>query len=138
MDIREVMHRDSYWAQPTTPLIDIARAMREHDIGSLPVVESDKLVGMVTDRDLAIRGLADGRDASSTTARDIMTGEMYWCYDDTDVNEVAKYMQEKRVRRIPVVNHDKRLVGMVSIGDITRASTELAGETLRKLSAVGD
>lgn len=138
MNVNEVMHRDSYWAQPTTPLIDIARAMREHDVGSLPVMESDTLIGMVTDRDLAIRGLAEGKDAKSTTARDVMTGEMYWCYEDADVNDVANYMQEKRVRRIPVVNHDKHLVGMVSIGDITRASPELAGETLRKLSAVGD
>ena len=138
MNINEVMHRDAFWAQPTTPLIDIARAMREHDVGSLPVVESDTLLGMVTDRDLAIRGLAEGKDANSATARDVMTEEMFWCYEDADVSDVANYMQEKRVRRIPVVNHDKHLVGMVSIGDITRASSELAGETLRKLSAVGD
>lgn len=138
MDINEVMNRDSFWTQPTTPLIDIARAMREHDVGSLPVVESDTLVGMVTDRDLTIRGLADGKDIQSSTARDVMTREIFWCYEDADVKDVANYMQEKRVRRLPVINHDKRVVGMVSIGDITRASTELAGETLRKLSAVGD
>lgn len=138
MNINEVMHRDSFWTHPTTPLIDVARAMREHDVGALPVVDNDELIGMVTDRDLTIRGLADGKDAQHSTARDVMTREMFWCYEDADVKDVASYMQEKRVRRIPVVNHDKRVVGMVSIGDITRASIELGGETLRKLSAVGD
>lgn len=138
MNVNEVMNPNAFWAQPTTPLIDMARAMREHDVGSLPVVENDKLIGMVTDRDLTIRGLAEDKDAKRSTARDVMTGEMFWCYEDADVKEVAHYMQEKRVRRIPVVDHDKHLVGMVSIGDITRKSTELAGETLRELSAVGD
>lgn len=138
MNVNEVMNSDSFWAQPTTPLIDMARAMREHGLGSLPVVDGDALIGIVTDRDLAIRGLADGKDVNDSTARDVMTGELFWCYDDADVKVVAHYMQEKRVRRIPVINHDQHLVGMVSIGDITKASTELAGETLRKLSAVGD
>lgn len=87
----------------------------------------------VTDRDLIIRGLVDGKDIQRSTARDVMTGEMFWCYEDADVKNVVNHMQEKRGRRILVINHDKRVVGIVSIGDITRASTEFAGETRRKL-----
>ena len=138
MNVNEIMTPSSFWAQPTISLVECARAMRERDVGALPLVENDKLVGMVTDRDLVVRGMADGKDPNSSTAREVMTEEAFWCYENTDVSEVAQYMQKNRVRRIPVINQDKRLVGMISIGDITRASSELAGDTLRELSAVGD
>ncbi len=138
MKINDIMTPGVDLVLTDTTLVEIAQKMRSDDVGAIPVGENDRLVGMVTDRDIVIRAVADQRDPASVTARDVMTGDMIWCYDDADVDEAAGAMRRNGVRRIPVVNHDKRLVGMISIGDITRASTELAGDTLRELSAVGD
>jgi len=138
MQINEVMHKGTEWVHPDISLVELAKKMRDNDIGALPVGEEDKLVGMVTDRDIVIRCVAEGKDVSSASARDVMTGETIWCYDDADVKEASKLMSEKRVRRIPIINQDKRLVGMLSVGDLTKASTEIAGEALKDLSAAGD
>lgn len=138
MKIKEIMHEGVKWAEPDTTLADIARMMRDTDVGVIPISENDRLAGMITDRDITVRAVAENMDMKSATARDIMTDEAIWSYEDADVDEVANLMKQKRVRRIPVVNSDKRLAGMVSVGDITRASEDMAGDALRDLSAVGD
>jgi CBS domain-containing protein len=121
--------------RPTT-IYDAAAKMRHLDIGLLPVWDGERLVGMLTDRDITIRAVADGRDPGTTTARDIMTGELAWCYEDADISEAGRIMAERGVRRLAVINQEKRMVGMLSVGDLTAASPELAGEALRALSAV--
>jgi CBS domain-containing protein len=136
MQVNEIMHRGAEWTTPETSLVELARKMRDEDIGSIPVGENDRLIGMVTDRDIAIRAVAEQRDPATTTAREVMTGELAWCYDDADIAEAGRIMAQRGVRRLPVVNHDKRMVGMITVGDLTAASPEIAGEALRALSAV--
>lgn len=138
MKVKEVMHEGVKWAEPDTTLAEIARMMRDEDIGVIPISENDKLAGMITDRDITIRAVAENLDMQSATAKDIMTEEAIWSYEDADVDEVANLMKQKRIRRIPVVDRDKRLAGLVSVGDITSASEDMAGDTLKDLSAVGD
>ncbi|BES72305.1 CBS domain-containing protein [Marinobacter nanhaiticus D15-8W] len=117
MDIREIMNADVKLVTPSTTLKDAAAQMAQRGIGFLPIGE-DKLAGTITDRDIALRGVAQGLDVSVTTVADIMTDNVLYCFDDTDVEAVAKNMGEKQVRRMPVVDADKRLVGIVSIGDM--------------------
>jgi CBS domain-containing protein len=120
---------------PDTSIAEIARKMRDEDIGAVPVAENDRLVGMVTDRDIVVRTLADGRDVGSATARDAMSPKILYCYDDESVDDVLENMGEQQVRRLPVVDRDKRLVGVVSLGDLSRAAKRKeAGEALKEIS----
>jgi CBS domain-containing protein len=139
MQVSEVMSRDVKVASPTDTLQQAARLMAELDAGVLPVAENDRLVGMVTDRDIAIRGDAKGCDPKQTTLREIMTEEgVKYCFEDEDLEQVARSMAEQQVRRMPVLNRDKRLVGIVSLGDISsRARSSTAGDTLRGVSQRG-
>ena len=119
MNIKEIMDPDpSFLAKSATTLVEIARTMREHKVDSVPVVENDKLVGTVTERDLVVRGVAAGKDVNSSTARDVMIDEVFWCYDDADATDVAEYMKGKHLERISVVNHEQRVVGTISLGEI--------------------
>ncbi|WP_300620256.1 CBS domain-containing protein [Dokdonella sp.] len=115
--IREMMTSGVHLARPDQTLADAAKLMAEADVGSLPVSENDRLVGMVTDRDLVVRGIALGLDAR-TPVRDVMTEEVKYCFDDEDVSHVARNMAELGVRRLPVVDRDKRLVGMVALSNV--------------------
>jgi CBS domain-containing protein len=115
--INQVMTPDIVIARPEQTIADAARMMAKADIGSLPVGDDDRLVGMLTDRDIVIRAVAQGLPAD-TPVRDVMTGTIRYCYDDQDVAEVARNMAELGVRRLPVVNRDKRLVGIISLGDL--------------------
>ena len=119
MKIRDVMTRDAKLASPTDTLERAAKLMKQCDCGSLPVADGDRLAGMITDRDIAIRAVAEGRGPDSRV-REAMSGEVLYCFDDQDIDEVCKNMAEIQVRRLPVVNRDKRLVGIVSIGDLAR------------------
>src|SRR5262245_25602386 len=128
MKVSEAMTRDVRVANPNETIRDVARVMAEINAGVLPVGENDRLVGMITDRDIALRAVAEGK-APSTKVRDVMSQEVLYCYDDQDVDEVARNMGDVQVRRLPVVNRDKRLVGIISLGDV--ACTEggdVAGE----------
>jgi CBS domain-containing protein len=109
-----------------------ARLMREQDIGALPVNEGDKLVGMVTDRDVALRLVAEGRDAGRTKVREVMTSGVRYVFDDEELSHAAENMAEQKVRRLPVVNRDKRLVGVLSLGDLALNGNQrwLAGRAL--------
>jgi CBS domain-containing protein len=135
MKVREVMTADVYTCRPDDSIVQIAELMRDEDIGAVPVVEEDKLIGIVTDRDIVVRGLADSKDPVAATARAVMTGTLLYCFDDQSVEEALDNMGAQQVRRLPVVDRDKRLVGVVSIGDLCAAAApERAGESLSQIS----
>ncbi len=135
MNVREVMSPDVFVMSPDRTLADAARSMADLDTGVLPIGEGDQLIGIVTDRDIVIRGVAQQRDPVNTPVRDVMTSGVCYCYDDEDVTEVADQMAELQVRRLPVVDRQKHLVGIVSLGDLAQqANTSLSGETLQGVS----
>lgn len=122
MKVHEAMHAGVEWCSPDTRLPEIARLMREYDIGAIPVGENDRLVGMVTDRDLACRGLADGRDPASMTAREVMTDGIVWCHEHEELDDAIRLMEARRIRRLPVIDANRRMVGMLSLGDVSHAA----------------
>jgi len=135
MRVRDLMTDAVRTATPSTRLEDVARLMRDEDIGSVPVAENEKLVGMVTDRDIVIRGLAEGASLEGKCVRDVMSPQVLYCHDDQTVEDVLKNMGEQQIRRLPVVDKDKRLVGVISIGDLsTRARVTKTGEALKEIS----
>ena len=136
MQVRDAMHAGVAWVGPETSINELARKMRDEDIGAIPIGENDRLIGMVTDRDLAIRALADGKDISKLTARDVMTTGIVYCRTDQSLEDAVHLMEEKKIRRLPVIDKDKRLVGMLSLGDISHhGGRELSGELLHEVAA---
>lgn len=136
MRTEEAMHPGVRWIGPDTDLRTIARIMKEEDIGALPVGENDRLIGMVTDRDVTVRALANGNDIDSLTARDVMTKDIIYCRTTESVEDAIHLMESKQIRRLPVINEDKRMVGMLSLGDISHCSSqELTGELVKAVSA---
>lgn len=133
MKISEVMTRDVRLAHEDTTIQQAARMMEEIDSGFLPVADSDHLIGMVTDRDIAIRGVGDGK-SPETHVSDVMTRDVKYCFDDDDIGDVARNMSDIQVRRLPVINREKRLVGVVSIGDLAVDHAAIAGEALSGIS----
>jgi CBS domain-containing protein len=133
--IRDVMSKDFKFVTPETSVQEAAQKMRDLDFGFLPVGENDKLIGMITDRDIVIRSSAKGQNPSSTPVRDVMTAKTYYCYDDQSVEEICDNMSEIKVRRLPVVNRDKRLVGVVSLGDVAQAAHRAkTGDALQEIT----
>ncbi len=132
--VADVMHRDVRIANPEDTAQQAARLMREEDTGALPVGEGDRLVGMVTDRDLAVRVAAEGRDPARTKVREVMTPEVRYVFEDEDLRHVADTMAEQQVRRLPVMNRNKRLVGVVSLSDIAKEGG--SGDAGRALGGV--
>jgi CBS domain-containing protein len=120
MKVKDVMHTGVTWFAPSTPLSLIAKKMRDQDIGAVPIGENDKLVGMVTDRDIVCRGLADGRDLGKLTARDVMSKGITYCRSEDDLDEAIDTMSKNHIRRLPVIDASKRMVGMLSMGDLSR------------------
>lgn len=134
MRVAEAMTRSVQLASPDQSIADAAKLMADCDCGVLPVQENDRLVGMITDRDIVVRALARGMD-SSTRIRDVMSSEVKYCYEDDDLDEVAINMGDLQVRRLPVLSRDKRLVGIVSLGDISvSADTEPTADALAAIS----
>jgi CBS domain-containing protein len=130
MKVSEAMTRGASIARPDETLQQIARRMAMEDIGFMPVGDDDRLVGTITDRDIAIRAVAEGR-GHETVVREIMTREVKYCFDDEDMDQVVQNMGDIQVRRLPVVNRDKRLVGVVSLADSAlKDSPEIAGIAL--------
>lgn len=120
---------------PENTLVEAAGLMRELDVGALPVYENDQLIGIVTDRDLALRAIADGLDPNSTPVRDVMSEGVVHVYADQDVEDVVRVMEERQIRRVPVVSREERLVGIVSLGDIAISSNPaFSGMALRDVS----
>jgi CBS domain-containing protein len=137
MKISECMTRDVRLANPDMTLQEAARLMGECDAGCLPVGENDRLVGMVTDRDIAIRAVAQGKGPDSKV-RDAMTREVEWCYEDDDASAALQHMADEQIRRMPVLNRDKRLVGIISLGDLADMSQpRQTGEALCAISREG-
>ena len=136
MKVKDVMHKGVDWVSPETPVIEIAKLMCEHDIGSIPIGENDKLIGMVTDRDIVCKGLAaDGFDLVRATARDVMTEGIHCCREDDDLAKAVRHMEELQIRRLPVVNKNKRMVGILSLGDVSRsAPSDLLMECIKSVS----
>jgi CBS domain-containing protein len=135
MKVREAMHKGVQWVSPETKVSELAKLMRDHDIGAIPIGENDRLIGMVTDRDIVCRALANGSDASQLTARQIMTPGIAFCRDEEELAEAVRIMEARRVRRLPVIDGTKRMVGLLSIGDVAHtASRELTGELLHAVA----
>ena len=136
MKIQQIMTKKVETAAPTLPIGKAAEKMRDLDIGFLPICDNDKLIGTVTDRDITIKSVAQGRDPRLAPVSEIMSQQVFYCYEDKDVEHCARYMQEKEVRRLVILNREKRLVGVVSLGDIAKATGEkqLAGETLGQIA----
>ena len=136
MHLTDVMSRNVHLADPDMSICEAAKMMASHDIGVLPVGENDRLVGVITDRDIAVRAVAGGKDPNGTKIRDIMSSGVCWVYEDASTKEAAQIMSKNQIRRLPVINRDKRLVGMVSIGDFAVESSEIrpAAEALAGVS----
>ena len=136
MKAKEAMHKGVEWVSPDTPVTTLAKKMLEQDIGAIPIGENDRLIGIVTDRDITLRAVANGKDISGLTARDVMTKGIVWCRDIDEVNQAANVMQTKQVRRLPVIDQNKRMVGILSVGDISHAASKrTAAEVARAGSA---
>lgn len=141
MLLREVMTPHVEVIHPNATLKEAAETMRALDVGPVPVCDGDRLQGMLTDRDITIRATAEGRDPNTTRVRDVMTPDVVYCFEDQDVADAAQLMEERQIRRLVVLNRDKRLVGIVSLGDLATQtsdedldSTELT-ETLSAVSS---
>lgn len=135
MKVSQVMHKGVEWVQPDTPLGEAARIMREADVGAIPIGEDDRLIGMVTDRDLAVRGLANGRDPSRLTVRDVMSEGIVYCRTDDAVEDAIRIMEQRKIRRLPVIDENKRMVGMLALGDISHAADRaLTGELVHAVT----
>jgi len=137
MKVKEVMHKGVDWVGPDTPITELAKLMRQHDVGSIPIGENDKLIGMVTDRDIVCNGLAqNGFDLRRATARDVMTEGIHCCREDDDLAKAVRHMEALKIRRLPVINKSKRMVGILSLGDLSSsASTELLSEWAKSVSS---
>lgn len=133
--LTDLMSRDVKVISPDTSIRDTANEMREGDFGMLPVGENDRMIGAITDRDIAIRAIAAGKDGS-TKVREVMSEGIFWVYEDQSIDDAAKMMSERQVRRLPVVDRNKRLVGIVALGDFAVESSEIrpAAEALSEIS----
>jgi len=130
MLVKEIMTRKMETILPHDSLRDAAQKMRDLKLGSLAVAEDGKLVGMITDRDICCRGIADGFDPASTTVSEIMSRDVGFCFSDDSVNDAVRMMEHRHIRRLPVLNHDKSVAGFLSVDDVAHYSRQLAGEVI--------
>ena len=137
MKVKDAMHKGVEWVGPDTPVTELAKLMRKHDIGAIPIGENDRLIGMVTDRDIVCKGLADDSfDARRATARDVMTPGIHCCREDDDLAEAVMHMEALNVRRLPVISRSKRMVGILSLGDVSHSAPGgLLAECVKSVSA---
>lgn len=126
MQVREIMSPSVELIDPNTMIRDAAVRMRDQDLGALPVAENDRLIGMVTDRDIVCRAVAADRGGGVTAVREVMSENVYYCFEDDDVERASRIMAEHRVRRLPVLDRDERLVGLVSLADLSHGGGEIA------------
>ena len=137
MKVKDAMHKGVEWVGPDTPVTELAKLMRKHDVGAIPIGESDVLIGMVTDRDIVCKGLAeDDFDAVRATARDVMTEGIHCCREDDDLAKAVKHMEGLKIRRLPVINKSRRMVGILSLGDVGQSAPgNLLTECVKGVSA---
>jgi len=135
MKVKDCMHRGVAWVGPETSVKQLAQMMRDEDIGCIPIGENDRLIGMVTDRDIVCRGIAGTGDCNDLSAGDVMSKPIVYCRGDEDVEDALRIMERNKIRRLPEIDENKRLCGMLSIGDISeRAGRELTGEIMRSVA----
>jgi CBS domain-containing protein len=135
MKLKDIMTREVEVIHPDDPLQVAAQKMRDRDIGFLPVCDGDRLIGVVSDRDIIVRVIAEGRDPKAVMGRNLVTAPVIYCFEDQDVDEAAQIMQENQIRRLVILNRDKRLVGVVSLGDLAmNRSADQSGEVLQSVS----
>ena len=136
MELREIMTRDVEVVSGDASLKEAAVKMKNLDVGAIPVCDGDQLRGMLSDRDITIRATAAGRDPTKTKVAEIMSTDIAYCLEDQEVDEAVSLMEVRQIRRLPVLNQDKRLVGIISLGDIAvhTGDRDLAGETLQEIS----
>lgn len=135
MEITKAMHAPAEWVEADTPVTEVAKRMKADDIGALPVGKDDKLIGMITDRDLALRVVGEGRNPARTKAEDVMTPGIVWCRTHQTVEDAIHLMEQKQIRRLPVLNDKKRLVGMLSLGDVAHAlPRQISGELVNAVA----
>lgn len=134
--VREVMTKAVEMIPPSCNILDAAIKMKELGVGVLPICENDRLRGMITDRDIALRAVASGADVHVTTVAEIMSSPIVYCYEDQEVEDIARIMEVEQIRRLVVLDRHKRLVGIVSLGDIAvkTGREDLAGEILERVS----
>jgi CBS domain-containing protein len=133
MRIADAMTRDVKMVNPDQSIMDAARMMADCDCGVLPVADNDRLVGMITDRDIVVRGLAEGK-SNDTRIKDVMSPDIKYCFEDDDIDDVAANMGDLQIRRLPVLSKDKRLVGIISLGDIANTDEIPAADALSAIS----
>ena len=135
MKLKEIMTHDVEVIHPDDSLQTAAQKMRDRDIGFLPVCDGDRLIGTVTDRDMIVRVIAEGRDPKAMMGRNLATAPVIYCFEDQSVDEAARIMQENQIRRLVILNRDKRLVGVVSLGDLAmNRPPDQSGEVLQSVS----
>ena len=136
MKIKEIMSRDVQVIHPDSMIQEAAGKMKTLDIGSLPVCDNHRLLGVLTDRDITVRAVASGRDPGTTKVSDTMTPELIYCFEDENVKEAAKLMERHQIRRLPILNREKHLVGIVSLGDLALESGDdkMSGQVLEEVS----
>ena len=134
MNVSEVMSPDVKIASPEDTLQHAAQLMHDIDAGVLPVGEGDRLVGMLTDRDIAVRGVAEGRIPATCKVREVMSPDIKYVFEDQPIEDAARSMGELQIRRLPVLNRAKRLVGIVSLGDVALRKKKAAGDALKDVS----
>lgn len=140
MQIHDVMTSDVEVIRPNATIQEAARRMRDLNIGSLPVCDGNRILGMVSDRDITLRATAMGLDPTRVRVEEVMSTDVVYCYEDDDVNEAGRLMGYNQIRRLPILNREKKLVGIVSLGDISISShdEDLPGSTLKEVSVPTD
>lgn len=129
MRIAEIMTTDPELIDPNASIRDAAKRMGSENVGALPVGENDRLIGMVTDRDIAVRAVAEDKSPGTTSVREVMSEKVLYCFDDEDIEDAARCMAEHQVRRLPVLNREKRLVGIIALADIASTGDEECEKT---------
>jgi CBS domain-containing protein len=135
MQVRDVMTKDVACIEPQTTIAEAAKLMRSRDVGALPVAKKDGLIGIVTDRDICCRAIAQNLDPETATVEEIMSKNVTTCFEDQDLVEAAHVMEQKQIRRLPVLNRKSRLVGIMTVGDVSQhASRDLTGEVEEQIT----
>ena len=136
MQLKEIMTTDVEVVRPNSSIAEAAKKMKSLDVGALPVCDGRRLLGMVTDRDITIRATAEARNPDNTLVRDCMSPDIVYCFEDQSVQDAERLMQEKQIRRLPVLTREKNLAGIVALGDLATKTGDVQqmGRTIREVS----
>jgi CBS domain-containing protein len=135
MQVKNAMTPHAEWISPDVPLTEVATIMRDKGIGCLPVGENDRVIGIITDRDIVCRAVAGGSDPKHCKARDVMSKGITWCFEDQELDDAAHLMEQKQVHHLPVMNREKRMVGILTLGDLALRGSQSVYGDVRTLAA---